>query len=43
MTQDDSPDATNWLKIVAIVQAALYDGKLAQECTCQTVVLIPKG
>ena len=42
-TQDDSPDATNWLKVVAIVQAALQDGTLAEECMWQTVVLITKG
>ena len=42
-TQDNSPYATNWQKVVAIVQVALCDGTLAGECTCQTVVLIPKG
>ena len=42
-TQDDSPDATNCLKVVAIVQAAFQDRKLAEECMWQTVVLIPKG
>ena len=38
----DSPDATNWLKVVAFMQAALRDGTLAEECTWQTVVLITK-
>ena len=42
MTRDDTPDATNRLKVVAIVQAAYRDGTLAEECTQQTVVLIPK-
>ena len=42
-TRDDSPDATNWLKVVAIVQVALQDETLAKECTWKTVVLIPKG
>ena len=40
MTQDDSPDATNWLKVDAIVHAEFYDGTLEKECTRQTVVLI---
>ena len=41
-TRDDAPDTTNWLKVVAIMQAAYCDGMLAEECTQQTVVLIPK-
>ena len=41
-TRDDAPDATNWLKVVAIMQAAYRDGTLAEECTQQTVLLIPK-
>ena len=41
-TRDDSPDATNCLKVVAIVQAALQDGTLAKECMCKTVILITK-
>ena len=41
-TRDDAPDANNWLKVVAIVQAAYHDGTLAEECTQQTVILIPK-
>ena len=41
-TRDDAPDTTNWMKVVAIVQAAYRDGTLAEECTQQTVVLIPK-
>ena len=40
--QDDSPDATNWLKVVAILQEVFQDGTLAEECTCEIVVLIPK-
>ena len=32
-TQDDSPDATNWVKVVAIAQAAFCDGRLDEECT----------
>ena len=42
-TRDDSPDATNWLKVFAIMQAAFRDGTLAEECTWKTVILIPKG
>ena len=41
-TRDGAPDATNWLKVVAIVQVAYRDGTPAEECTQQTVVLIPK-
>ena len=40
--QDDAPDATNWLKVVSIVQAAYRDRTLAEDCTHQTVVIIPK-
>ena len=43
VTRDKSPDATNWMKVVAIVQAAFRGGTLAKECMCQTVVFIPKG
>ena len=42
-TRDDSPDATNWHKVVAIVQAAFRDGAISDECTCNTVMFIPKG
>ena len=41
--QYDLPDATNWMKIDDIVQKAFQDGILTEECTWQTVVLIPKG
>ena len=41
--RDNAPDATNWLKVVAIVQAAFQDGTLAEELTWQTVILILKG
>ena len=42
-TQDDTPDATNWHKVVAIMHAEFRDGTLAEESMWQTVVLIPKG
>ena len=42
-TQDDSPDATNCQKIIAIVQVEFCYGTLAEECTWNTVVLITKG
>ena len=42
-TRDNSPGANNWLKVVSIMQAEFHDGMLAEECTWQTVVLIPKG
>ena len=42
-TRDDSPDSTNWLKFVAIMQVVFCYGMLAKECMWQTVVLISKG
>ena len=42
VTRDDAPEATNWLKVVAIVQAAYRDRTLLEECMQQTVILIPK-
>ena len=42
-TRDDTPDTTNWQKFFAIVQAEFRNGTLAEEITCQTVVLITKG
>ena len=31
-TRDNLPDTTNWLKVVAIVQAELCDGTMTKEC-----------
>ena len=42
-TQDNSPDATNCLKVVPIVQAEFQDGTLAKGCMWQTVALVKKG
>ena len=42
-TRDDLPDAINWQNVVSIVHAVFRDGTLADECTWQTVFLIPKG
>ena len=42
-TQDDSPDATNWQKVVAIAKSVFRDGMLAEEFTWKTFVLITKG
>ena len=36
-------ELTNWEKVVALLQASLGEGKLAEETTWQVVVLIPKG
>ena len=33
VTQDDSPDDTNWLKIVVTVQSAFREGTLAKQYT----------
>ena len=32
-TREDSPDTTNWMNVVAIVQAEFRDGMLAEEFT----------
>ena len=40
---DDFPDATNWQKVVAIVQETFCELTLVEECTWQTAVLITKG
>ena len=32
-----------WGKVVEITQTAFWEGKLVEEATWQTVVLIPKG
>ena len=40
---DDSPDATNWLKVVAILLAVFHNTTLAKEFTWHTCFLIPKG
>ena len=42
VTRDDRPDTTNCLEVVDIVQAALHDGTLANECMWKKVILIPK-
>ena len=42
-TRDNSPDATNCLKVFTIVQAAFRDGILAEDFMWKTVVLLTKG
>ena len=41
--QYDAPDATNWKKVVSVVQASFCDGMVDKESTWKTVVLISKG
>ena len=41
--QEDLPDATNWKKVVAIMQEEFHDGAVVEEWTWQTVLLIPRG
>ena len=36
-------EADNWTMVVDLLQSAFREGKLAEEATCQVVVLIPKG
>ena len=42
-TRYNTPDSTNWKKVVSIVQAEFRNGTLAEESTWQTVVLISRG
>ena len=42
-TETETSDASNWRKVVDMVQTAFQDGRLAEEATWQAVVLIPKG
>ena len=39
----ESPKHTLWEKVVGMLQAAFCEVHLLEECTWQTVVLIPKG
>ena len=42
-TRDKMPDASNWQKVVTIMQEELCNGTLANESTWHTVILITKG
>ena len=42
-TEAEEEGGELWGKVVEITQTAFWDGKLAEEATWQTVVLIPKG
>ena len=42
-TWDNTPDATKWQNVVAILQSEFRNGTLSKEITHQTVVLITKG
>ena len=39
----DSTEASKWWRVFDLFQTAFREGKLAEEATCQAVVLIPKG
>ena len=41
-TRDNTPDSTNWKKVVSIVQAEFRNGTLAEESTWQTVLMISR-
>ena len=42
--QEDTQEGTeNWVRVVELVQTTFRDGDLAEEATCQVVVLIHKG
>ena len=39
---EDTPDPTHWYKVVALIQAALWEGKFTEYCTWGTFILISK-
>ena len=41
--KDEREVAENWARVVEFIQTAFWEGWLAEETTCQAVVLIPKG
>ena len=42
-TWEEAPDATNWQRVVAIMQADFHDMTLSDKSMCHMVVLIPRG
>ena len=40
---EGKPDPYRWWVSVEIIQLAFYIGELALDCTCNTVILLPKG
>ena len=42
-TEAEEEGEEMWVKVVEMTQTDFRDGKLAEEATWQTVVLIPKG
>ena len=42
-TQDDSPDANNWMKVFAIMQLEFREGTLDEKFMFQKFVITPKG
>ena len=43
VTREKDPDTGHWDQVIDLVQTVFQDGLLPAECTCQTVVLLPKG
>ena len=41
--EKETPDVTNWQKMVDLVQTVVREVRLTEEATWQTVVLITKG
>ena len=41
--REKSPEPSNWVIVVRLIQAAFCEGALAEDCARQTVVLILKG
>ena len=42
-TCEYTQNPTHWEKVVAMIQAAFREGRLVEECTWNTTVLISKG
>ena len=42
VTREDTPYYTNWIKFAEHVQMDSSEGRLIEEATCQTVILIRK-
>ena len=41
--REELHDNTHWGEVVELIQTAFWEGHLAEECTWQIVLIIPKG
>ena len=42
-THEERPETSNWDRVVDIIQVEFREVRIKEECTLQTVVLLPKG